>query len=207
MPDISEFTEQQIDALREVTNIGAGHAATALAQLTDQRIMISVPEIRVVRAGEAEAAVGVGGEEVVAVRMGMLGDLTGTTLLVFSKEVVLALSDRMLGKERGAEGGGSSSELDDMAESVLKELGNILAGAYMNALAKLMGMVLMPTVPELLMDSPENVFKAASPDVDTLLIFETNFRSENADFEFGGQFMLFPDPGSVRAILDSINVP
>lgn len=201
MQEISDFTEEQIDALREVSNIGAGHAATALAQLTDQRIMISVPEIRVVRAGEAEAAVGGEGGEVAAVRMSMLGDLTGTTLLMFDKEVALVLCDRMLGREMG-----SSSELDDMAESVLKELGNILAAAYMNALAKLMGMALMPTVPELLVDSSEAIIKAALPETDTVLIFETAFRSTDADFEFGGQFMLFPDPGSIRAILDSINV-
>ncbi|MCH9015651.1 MAG: chemotaxis protein CheC [Gemmatimonadetes bacterium] len=201
MQDISDFTEEQIDALREVSNIGAGHAATALAQLTDQRIMISVPEIRVVRAGEAEAAVGGEGGEVAAVRMSMLGDLTGTTLLMFDKEVALVLCDRMLGREMG-----SSSELDDMAESVLKELGNTLAAAYMNALAKLMGMALMPTVPELLVDSSEAIIKAALPETDTVLIFETAFRSTDADFEFGGQFMLFPDPGSIRAILDSINV-
>lgn len=201
MQDISDFTEEQIDALREVSNIGAGHAATALAQFTDQRIMISVPEIRVVRAGEAEAAVGGEGGEVAAVRMSMLGDLTGTTLLMFDKEVALVLCDRMLGREMG-----SSSELDDMAESVLKELGNTLAAAYMNALAKLMGMALMPTVPELLVDSSEAIIKAALPETDTVLIFETAFRSTDADFEFGGQFMLFPDPGSIRAILDSINV-
>lgn len=201
MQDISDFTEEQIDALREVSNIGAGHAATALAQFTDQRIMISVPEIRVVRAGEAEAAVGGEGGEVAAVRMSMLGDLTGTTLLMFDKEVALVLCDRMLGREMG-----SSSELDDMAESVLKELGNILAAAYMNALAKLMGMALMPTVPELLVDASEAIIKAALPETDTVLIFETAFRSTNADFEFGGQFMLFLDPGSIRAILDSINV-
>lgn len=201
MQDISDFTEEQIDALREVSNIGAGHAATALAQFTDQRIMISVPEIRVVRAGEAEAAVGGDGGEVAAVRMSMLGDLTGTTLLMFDKEVALVLCDRMLGRELG-----SSSELDDMAESVLKELGNILAAAYMNALAKLMGMALMPTVPELLVDASEAIIKAALPETDTVLIFETAFRSTNADFEFGGQFMLFLDPGSIRAILDSINV-
>ncbi|MCZ6760275.1 MAG: chemotaxis protein CheC [Gemmatimonadetes bacterium] len=201
MQDISDFTEEQIDALREVSNIGAGHAATALAQFTDQRIMISVPEIRVVRAGEAEAAVGGEGGEVAAVRMSMLGDLTGTTLLMFDKEVALVLCDRMLGREMG-----SSSELDDMAKSVLKELGNILAAAYMNALAKLMGMALMPTVPELLVDASETIIKAALPETDTVLIFETAFRSTNADFEFGGQFMLFPDPGSIRAILDSINV-
>lgn len=201
MQDISDFTEEQIDALREVSNIGAGHAATALAQFTDQRIMISVPEIRVVRAGEAEAAVGGEGGEVAAVRMSMLGDLTGTTLLMFDKEVALVLCDRMLGREMG-----SSSELDDMAKSVLKELGNILAAAYMNALAKLMGMALMPTVPELLVDASETIIKAALPETDTVLIFETAFRSTNADFEFGGQFMLFLDPGSIRAILDSINV-
>lgn len=201
MQDISDFTEEQIDALREVSNIGAGHAATALAQFTDQRIMISVPEIRVVRAGEGEAAVGGEGGEVAAVRMSMLGDLTGTTLLMFDKEVALVLCDRMLGREMG-----SSSELDDMAESVLKELGNILAAAYMNALAKLMGMALMPTVPELLVDASEAIIKAALPETDTVLIFETAFRSTNADFEFGGQFMLFLDPGSIRAILDSINV-
>ena len=81
MGNLQELKELQLDALREVANIGAGHAATALSQLTDCRIMISVPEINVTRIEDVPEMLGEAEQVVTAVLMHMLGDLTGRTLL------------------------------------------------------------------------------------------------------------------------------
>src|SRR5438876_1238209 len=83
MEDVRELKELQIDALREVANIGAGHAATALSQLTNRRIMISVPQINIARLEEVPDLLGNPQDVVAAVLMHMLGDLTGRTLLLF----------------------------------------------------------------------------------------------------------------------------
>ncbi|PYO75720.1 MAG: hypothetical protein DMD67_10695 [Gemmatimonadetes bacterium] len=78
MEDVRELKELQIDALREVANIGAGHAATALSQLTNRRIMISVPQINIARLEEVPDLLGNPQDVVAAVLMHMLGDLTGS---------------------------------------------------------------------------------------------------------------------------------
>src|SRR2546422_907575 len=87
MEDVRDLKELQIDALREVANIGAGHAATALSQLTNRKIMISVPQINIVRLEEVPDLLGNPQDVVTAVLMHMLGDLTGRTLLLFPESV------------------------------------------------------------------------------------------------------------------------
>src|SRR2546429_4026724 len=87
MEDVRDLKELQIDALREVANIGAGHAATALSQLTNRRIMISVPQINIVRLEEVPDLLGTPQDVVAAVLMHMLGDLTGRTLLLFPESM------------------------------------------------------------------------------------------------------------------------
>src|SRR6266487_3686643 len=96
MEDVRDLKELQIDALREVANIGAGHAATALSQMTNRRIMISVPRINIARLEEVPELLGNPQDVVAAVLMHMLGDLTGRTLLLFPERVGRRLCDMLL---------------------------------------------------------------------------------------------------------------
>src|SRR5260370_17456709 len=96
MEDVRDLKALQLDALREVANIGAGHAATALSQLTHRRIMISVPEINIARLEEVPSLIGDPQEVVAAVLMHMLGDLTGRTLLLFPESVGRKVCDMLL---------------------------------------------------------------------------------------------------------------
>ena len=96
MDDIRSLKALQLDALREVANIGAGHAATALSQMIGGTIMISVPTINVSRLEEVPPQISAPEEPVAAVLMHMLGDLTGRTLLVFPKPTAIRLAELML---------------------------------------------------------------------------------------------------------------
>src|SRR5439155_69517 len=147
MEDVRDLKALQIDALREVANIGAGHAATALSQLTNRRIMISVPQINIARLEEVPDLLGDPQEVVAAVLMHMLGDLTGRTLLLFPEPVARKLCDMLLRRPSG-----TTTVFDALEQSCLKEAGNILSGAYMNALSDFMGMLLLPSVPSLVVD-------------------------------------------------------
>src|ERR687888_2635899 len=122
MEDVRDLKALQLDALREVANIGAGHAATALSQMTNRTIMIAVPEVNVRRLEEVTDLVGRPDEVVAAVLMHMMGDLTGRTLVLFPEGSARALCDILF---RRAAGG--TQAFDDMARSGLKEAGNILA--------------------------------------------------------------------------------
>src|SRR5258705_2059684 len=96
MEDLRSLKALQLDALREVANIGAGHAATALSQMIGGTIMISVPTINVSRLEEVPPQISAPEEPVAAVLMHMLGDLTGRTLLVFPKPTAVRRAELML---------------------------------------------------------------------------------------------------------------
>jgi chemotaxis protein CheC len=147
MEDVRDLKELQFDALKEVANIGAGHAATALSQMTNKKIMISVPQVTVTPLEEVPEVLGDPAEVVAAVLMHMMGDLTGRTLLLFPESSAYALCDILLRRPIG-----TTTELGVMEQSGIKEVGNILSSAYLTALSDFMGMMLVPSVPSLVVD-------------------------------------------------------
>lgn len=205
MDDIRDLKELQLDALREVENIGAGHAATALSQMTNHRVMISVPRIQVTRLEETADLLGDPGEVVAAVLLHMLGDLTGRTMLVFPEPAARRLCDLLLSRPRGA-----TQSFGMLEQSSLKEAGNILCSAYMNALSSFMGMMLLPSVPSLVIDSAAAVLTSAylnfGSDRDYVFCVETQFMFVAAEEELRGHFLLVPDFSSLRAILQAVKL-
>lgn len=205
MEDVRELKALQVDALREVANIGAGHAATALSQLTNRRIMISVPQVRVTRLEEVGELLGDPEDVVAAVLMHMLGDLTGRTLFVMTEPSARLLCDLLL--RRPPE---TTAAFRDLEQSAIKEAGNILGGAYMNALSDFMGMMLLPSVPSLVIDLSAAVLTTAylnfSRDREYILSVETDFSFEEAGHDLRGHFLLLPDLASLNAIFDAIRI-
>ena len=198
------LSDLERDALREVANIGAGHAATALSQMTNRRIMISVPEINIARLEEVPNILGDPQAVVAAVLMHMLGDLTGRTLLLFPEPVGRRLCDMLLRRPLG-----TTSAFETIEQSCLKEAGNILSGAYMNALSDFMGMLLLPSVPSLVVDVSAAVLTTTylnfGHDRDFVFCVETEF-SIDAEDDLRGHFLLLPDLASLKAIFDAIRL-
>jgi chemotaxis protein CheC len=205
MDDIRDLKLLQLDALKEVENIGAGHAATALSQLTNRRIMISVPRIQVTRLEDVAELLGDPTEVVAAILLHMLGDLTGRTLLVFPDSSARRLCDLLLNRTSG-----TTTTFGELEQSSLKEAGNILCGAYMNALSSFMGMMLLPSVPSLVIDSAAAVLTSAylnfGSDRDYVFCVETEFTFVSEDETLRGHFLLVPDFASLRAILQAVRL-
>lgn len=205
MEDIRDLKTLQLDALREVENIGAGHAATALSQMTNRRIMITVPEISVSRLEDVAGLLGKPDEVVAAVLLHMLGDLTGRTLLVFTETAARRLCDLLLARPIG-----KTTEFGMLEQSSLKEAGNILCGAYMNALSSFMGMMLLPSVPSLVIDLSAAVLTSTylnfGHDRDFVFCVETEFQFQAENEMLAGHFLLMPDMASLRAILQAVRL-
>jgi chemotaxis protein CheC len=205
MDDIRSLNPNQLDALREVANIGAGHAATALSQMTGCTIMISVPTINIARLEDVPPQVSGPEEPVAAVLMHMLGDLTGRTLLVFPKPTAIRLSELMLRRPQG-----SSRDLGELEQSAIKEAGNILSGAYMNALSDFMGLMLLPSPPSLAVDMSDAVLTTAylqfGTDRDYVFCVESEFYLQDIGERLRGFFLLLPDYPSLQAILKAVRV-
>ena len=204
MEDVRDLKALQIDALREVANIGAGHAATALSQMTDRRIMITVPQINISRLEDVASLLGAPTDVVAAVLMHMLGDLTGRTLLLLPEAAGRRLCDMLLRRPPG-----TTVVYDVLEQSCLKEAGNILSGAYMNALSDFMGMLLLPSVPSLVVDLAAAVLTTTylnfGHERDFVFCVETEFQIE-AEEGLRGHFLLLPDLASLKAIFDAIRL-
>jgi chemotaxis protein CheC len=204
MEDVRDLKALQLDALKEVANIGAGHAATALSQMTNRRIMISVPRINATRLEDVPDLIGDSQEVVAAVLMHMLGDLTGRTLLLFPEGVARRLCDMLLRRPLG-----TTVTFDALEQSCLKEAGNILSGAYMNALSDFMAMLLLPSVPSLVIDLAAAVLTTTylnfGHDRDFVFCVETEFHIDSEE-GLRGHFLLLPDMASLKAIFDAIRL-
>ncbi|MGI8843793.1 MAG: chemotaxis protein CheC [Gemmatimonadaceae bacterium] len=205
MNDLLSLRDLQLDALREVANIGAGHAATALSQMTDNRIMITVPTINIARLEDMPAQITEDEEPIAAVMMHMLGDLTGRTLLVFPQPTAMRLAELMLRRPTG-----SCVEFGVLEQSAMKEAGNILAGAYMNALSEFMGLMLLPSPPSLVVDMSAAILTTAylqfNADRDHVFSVETQFMLSEQDEVLRGFFVLIPDYAALQAILRAVRV-
>lgn len=205
MTDLMSLKPMQLDALREVANIGAGHAATALSQMTSQRIMISVPRLSVTPIEDVPPHIGPPEEPVAAVLMSMVGDLTGRTMLVFPRPTAIRLAEMMLHRPAG-----SSTGLGDLEQSAIKEAGNILSGAHMNALSEFMGLMLLPSPPSLVVDMSRAVLTTAhlqfSDDPNFVFCVETEFYLRDDEERVRGFFLLLPDAPSLKAILRAVRL-
>jgi len=134
--------------------------------------------------------------------MNVLGDMTAKILLLLTRESALSLADMLLQKKVG-----SSKVLSETGNSAIKETGNILSGAYMNALNEFLGLMLLPSVPNLVFDiagailaSVTEGFEGVSPKI---LSIETQF-SEADDKAIKGYLLLIPDVPSVDVMLQAI---
>ena len=204
MVDANNLTPAEIDALREVANIGAGHAATALSQMTSRKIMIDVPEVSIRRLEEAAELIGPPDTIVASVLMHMMGDLTGRTLLVLPEDSARRLCRILLRRDDVGE------RFSEMERSTITETGNILCSAYLNALSDFMGMMLVPSVPALVIDQSGAVLTTAYLNFgharDYVICVETAFRIAGTEEPLFGQFILMPDAASLAAIFDAIHL-
>jgi len=205
LDDRRSLTAAQLDAMREVANIGAGHAATALSQMTGDTIMISVPTINAARLEDVPLRISGAEEPVAAVLMNMLGDLTGRTVLVFPTPTAVRVAEVMLRRPRG-----SSATLGELEQSAIKEAGNILTGAYMNALSDFTGLMLLPSPPTLTVDVSAAVLTAAylqfGSERDYVFCVESEFYMKDLGEHLRGFFLLLPDFASLQAILRAVRV-
>ncbi|WP_298035785.1 chemotaxis protein CheC [uncultured Desulfuromonas sp.] len=199
----NRLTEGQLDALKEISNIGMGHAATALSQLIGSTVYLRVPKITVVDIARVPEQLG-GAERVVAgVTLQVLGDARGNILLVFPQKSALQLLSRLIKQE------GEELVMNEINASTLKEVGNILASAYLSALGSLLHMTLIPSIPLLAYDMAgaivDNVLIELSMAGDLALMVETEFSGEGAD-DLGvkGHFLLLPDPETLHILINAV---
>lgn len=197
--DLRSLDPAQLDAMREIANIGGGHAATALSQMTDRIIMIDVPEVSIIRLEDVGTVTGEADDVVAAVMMKVLGDVTGRTVQIFPADSAIRLIGIMTG-DRIAE---FPADFDERHQETLKEIGNIIVGAYLNALSDFMGLLLIMSVPAIAIDMAGAVMTTSylnfGEEQDYVLCVNTAMIL--GDERIRGHFLLIPDAASLQVML------
>jgi chemotaxis protein CheC len=193
----SQYTDLQLDALRELANIGSGTASTALSGMLARSVDISVPNAQALPFAEAVEAAGPAEEEITGIVLGIVGEMDGTVLLLVPPADADALC-RMLGVEPGSE----------LALSALGEIGNVVGTSYINALAAMTGMALEPTPPasatDMLGAIVESVLAGHAHAGDIALVLDSDLTVEGEDCSIA--FLLVPDQGGVDELLSRLGL-
>ncbi|WJH33283.1 chemotaxis protein CheC [Paenibacillus aurantius] len=203
MKEWKPLAEFQLDVLKEVGNIGAGHAATALSNLLDKPVDMLVPQVRLVPFEGISESVGGAEEVVVAIYLRVEGETPGNMFFILSEESAKGLLRNLAGMETEKEDG-----FTDMELSALNEIGNILAGSYLSSLADLTKLNMAPTVPALAMDMAGAILSYGllqhGQMGDHALFIDTKFL--NGEEEVEGRFFLIPDPDSFDVLFSALGV-
>ena len=195
---MTTYSDLQIDALRELANIGSGTAATALSGMLGTPVDISVPNPLLLPLNEAVEAVGPVDAEVTGVAIGIVGDMEATVLMLFTPETANVLCP-MLGVEAGTE----------IALSALQEIGNVLGASYTGALGMMTGLELEPVPPQAAHDMlgaiVASVLLAPGEDREAVLLLDSDLTVEGGD-ECSPSFMFIPSAGGVDELLTRLGL-
>ena len=193
MIDLGNLSEMEMDVLKELGNIGAGHAATSLSKLLDKEINIAVPSVRL---GEIKSLSKEFISDIVAGVIIALQDLeenkSGYLYIMFTENSSKQIATELFGLEEFDE---------EMYESTIMEVGNILSSAFCDASADFMDVILLPSPPNFAVDVPtaviDSVVSQMAKRSNYIIIFETSLRSDSNVEIF---LALLPEPSLLEDI-------
>jgi chemotaxis protein CheC len=194
---VSTFNDLQLDALRELANIGSGTASTALSSMLGRSVHISVPTAQALPFADAVDAIGPAEKLVTGVVIGVVGDMKGTVLLLLGENDAAVLCS-LLGVDPA----------DEMAASALGEIGNIVGASYINALGAMTGMEMEPEPPQSATDMlaaiVASVLAGRASGDDIALVLDSDLQVEGEDCSIS--FLLVPTAGGVQELLTRLGL-
>ena len=200
--NVERISQEYFDVLKELGNIGAGNATTALAQMLQCKVDMKVPQVQLLEFKNVGAMIG--GEEhlMTGIYLGVEGDITGSIMFMMEQETAKHLVSKMM---MGMESGGD--RFNEMELSALKEVGNIITGSYLNSLSDLTRLTIYPTIPSIATDMAGAILSVPAIEFgiygDKILLIQTQFSDE---VDLNGYFILVPDVDSYTKILSSLGI-
>lgn len=199
---LEKMSNEYYDVLRELGNIGAGNATTALAQMMQCKVDMAVPQVKLLEFKELGELMG--GEEIImaGIYLGIEGDITGSIMFLLEKQAARHLVSKLMGGMQP-----EGQEFSEMELSALKEVGNIITGAYLNSLSMLTNLVIYPSIPDLCVDMAGAILSVPAIEFgalgDRMLLIQTQFFDE---MTLDGYFILIPDLDSYGKILSALGI-
>lgn len=199
--DLNNMEGVYFDVLKEIGNIGAGNATTALAQLLNTKVDMKVPKVALLEFNEVGEAMG--GEEQIMAGIYLLveGDITGSIMFLLEENSARTLVSTLMGTPP------SEGPFTEMELSALKEIGNIITGSYLSSLSMLTNLTIYPSVPDISIDMAGAIMSVPAIEFgalgDKILLIQTAFSD---DVKLDGYFILVPDLESYDKILTSLGM-
>lgn len=208
MSFIDKIHPIHLDILKEIGNIGAGHAATALSAILNRKIDMNVPNVRVVSFNEMMEMAGGADHVVASVFLRIEGDATGSMIFILPLPAAENFIKQMTGDETFSI---DSPPYSELAVSCLQELGNILSGSYLSSLSDFTKLKLYPSVPSLNIDMVGATISYGLLELsqvsDSAIVIETVLAQDECFAEsINGHFFLLPDPDSFETIFAALGV-
>ncbi|MGG4266848.1 chemotaxis protein CheC [Peribacillus simplex] len=208
MSFIEKINPLQFDVLKEIGNIGAGNAATALSSILNRKVDMNVPNVRVVSFDEMMEMAGGADHVVASVFLRIEGDASGSMFFILSLPVAQYLIRQMTGDGTFFI---DSTPYTEMGLSCLQELGNILSGSYLSSLSDFTRLNIHSSVPSLSIDMAGATISYGLLELsqvsDAAIVIDTVLEKDQHFTEsINGHFFLLPDPGFFDTIFSALGV-
>ncbi|MCR5143980.1 MAG: chemotaxis protein CheC [Lachnospiraceae bacterium] len=202
MLSLEEVNDKYIDVLKEIGNIGAGNATSAIANMLGLKIDMKVPEVQFLPVEKIGESMGAEDEVIVGIMLGVETDIEGSMMFLMDMDSAHHLINRLMMRPTDY-----NEPFDEMDLSAVKEIGNIIAGSYLSALSGLTNLVITPTVPFVSVDMAAAILSVPAIQFglmgDNALMIKTQFSDE---LEINGYFILMPEEESYEKILTSLGL-
>ncbi len=203
MLTLNEVNEKYFDVLKEIGNIGAGNATTAIANMLGLRIDMSVPEVAFLPVEELGSAIGAEDEIIVGIMLGVEEDIDGSMMFLMDMQSAHHIVNKLMMRDDNY-----CEPFDEMDLSAIKEVGNIIAGSYLSALSGLTNLTIVPSVPFVAVDMAAAILSVPAVQFgifgDNALMINTDFSD---DLGIKGHFILMPEEDSYAKILTALGIP
>lgn len=200
--NFEDINRMYFDVLKEIGNIGAGNATTAISDMLGLRLNMEVPQVKLLSFQELGSAVSAEDDTIAGIYLELHNDLEGSMMFLLKMDSAHYLVNRLMGRAEGYD-----EPFDDMDLSALKEIGNIIMGSYLSALATMTQMRIAPSVPFLAIDMAAAILSVPAIQFgqfgDDALLIETEFGD---DVKLSGFFILLPEPDSYGKILSALGI-
>lgn len=199
---LEDVNSMYLDVLKEIGNIGAGNATSAIANMLGMKIDMNVPNVRLMEASKLGLAVGAEDETIVGIFLEVENDIEGSMMFLLDIPSARYLVNRLMMTDVA-----DDVPFGEMELSALKEIGNIIAGSYLSALASLTNLVIAPSIPYIAVDMAASILSVPAIEFgkfgDNALMIQTEIC---ADVQINGYFILMPEQDSYEKILTSLGI-
>ena len=199
---LDHVNDMYMDVLKEIGNIGAGNATTAISQMLGARLDMQVPNVQLMEASELGGAICDEEETVVGIFLEVMNDISGSMMFLMTMESAHVMVNKLMMRDPDYR-----EPFTEMDLSALKEIGNIIAASYLSALSSLTNLTILPSVPYISVDMAAAILSVPAIMFgqygDNALFIETEFGD---DKEMQGYFILMPEQDSYGKILSALGI-